>query len=74
LTNRVNGTPGLETTKPGVGFLIERERSRDGIYYRMRPETRAVIERLPELRATMAKSVGEIRAMFKDEKSWLTFA
>ena len=71
LTNRVNGTPGLDTTRPGLQFLIERDASRDGVYYRMRPETRAVIDRLPRLRDAMAKPVSEIRTIFEDEKSWL---
>jgi hypothetical protein len=71
LTNRVNGTPGLDTTKPGLQFLIERDASRDGVYYRLRPETRSVIQTLPRLRDAMAKSVNEIRFLFADETSWL---
>ena len=70
LTKRVNGTSGLDTTKPGLRFLIARDASRDGVSYRMRPETRAVIDRRPRLRDAMDKSVSEIRTVFADEKSW----
>ena len=71
LTNRINGTGGLETAKPGLEFLIERERSRGGSYYRLRPETREVIEGLKPLREAMSRSVEEIRAAFEGERSWL---
>ncbi len=71
LTNRVNGTPGLDATKPGFKFLIERDASGDGIYYRMRPQTRAAIDTLPRLCAAMGMPVGEIREVFANEKSWL---
>ena len=71
LTNRVNGTPGLEAIRPGLQFLIERDASRGGVYYSLRQETRIAIEGLPKLRETMAMPVIEIRAAFKDEKTWL---
>ena len=71
LTNRVNGTEGLETAKPGLEFLIERERSQGGSYYRLRPETREVIEGLKPLREAMSRPVEEIRAAFAGERSWL---
>jgi hypothetical protein len=71
LTNRVNGTPGLETTKPGLELLIERDRSSGGSHYRMRPETREVIEGLKPLREAMSRPVEEIRTAFEDERSWL---
>jgi hypothetical protein len=71
LTNRVNGTEGLETAKPGLELLIERERSHSGSYYRLRPETREVVESFKPLREAMSRSVEEIRAAFEGERSWL---
>ena len=63
--------PGLETAKPGLEFLIERERSRGAAHYRMRPETRDVIESLKSLRDVIARPVDEIRTAFEDERDWL---
>jgi hypothetical protein len=71
LANRVNSTPGLGTMRPGLPLLIERDESRDGIYYRLRQETRAVIDCLPKLLDEMKKPVSDIRQTAKDEKSWL---
>jgi hypothetical protein len=71
LTNRVNGTEGLETSRPGLELLIERDRAPGGSYYRMRPETREVIEGLKPLLEAMSRPVEQIREAFKGERSWL---
>ena len=71
LANRVNSTPGLDTMRPGLQVLIERDESREGVHYRLRQETRAAIDCLPKLLAEMAKPVSDIRQTVKDEKSWL---
>src|SRR5262245_46712239 len=47
LTNRVNGTPGLGGEKPGYQLLIEKNETRDGVFYSIRPELRDAISRLP---------------------------
>jgi hypothetical protein len=71
LAQRVNGTPGLDVIRPGLQFLIERDETREGVHYRLRQETRAVIDSLPKLLAEMGKPVSEIRQTVKDENSWL---
>lgn len=65
--NQTEGTGGLL----GLDVLIETQESDGELRYRMRPELRKAIDRLPPLRAAINLSVESIYACYQHEADWL---
>ncbi len=71
LGNRVNQTDGLKTQTKGVALLIEKDKVKGELHYRMRSELRKAIEALPQLREAINLTVGKIYAKYRNKKDWL---
>jgi len=70
---RVNKTPGIGDSKPGLRLFLETDGTRDRLVYRLWPETREAIKMVPPLRKAMALTVDEIFDRFdsQDDSRWL---